>query len=448
VPGERRPNIIVVVFDALGANALQQYQSLLPALSSLRRDSVVFENAYTPAPQAAPARASFFTGLDPSVHGVWTDGVPLPDREQTFSQRLALAGYSTWLVGRRQLSGLSHWTTEPLRAGEYEQCEWAHGPLHRSRQNAYLQWLQKEAPDNYTAVFPVQPNPDDTRIAAAQSDGVNGLSDELSFNHWVGDRIGQMIAAHESDRPFLGIAGFVVGDTLGAEPPMNGETLNINAAVQADHAVRHIVDCVQQAGYADNTVVIVCASSGNSADAAQPMSEKRVRVPLSVFMPAVDAAVRTKAVSTIDIAATVCDIAQLQSPQRVQGVSLLADDAGDDDQSDWVLSRQRCERGGWYTALRFNEWKLVVTHQRMEHEHRAQEHRAQEHRAQEHRANESSQSQAEPVYQLYNLATDPNEETNLAANADYETRLEAMIDTMIDARCAMEDRTEPRIAKF
>lgn len=428
MPGERRPNIVVVVFDALGADALQQHQSQMPALSSLRQDSVVFENAYTPASQAAPARASLFTGLDPSVHGVWTDGVPLPDREQTFSQRLALAGYSTWLIGRRQLSGLSHWTTEPLRAGEYEQCDWAHGPLHRSRQNAYLQWLQNEAPDIYTEIFPVQPNPDDTHIPKAQSDAVNGLDNELSFNHWVGDRFGQMIAAHANDRPFLGIAGFVVGDALGAQPPLHGEQLNTNAAVQADNALEHIIHCVHNAGYADNTVVLVCAANGNYATSAQPMSEKRISVPLSVFVPAADACVRTQAVSTIDIAATVCDIAQLQAPQRLQGVSLLADPAGDNEQSGWALSRQRCERGGWYTSLRFNEWKLVVTHGRSE--------------------NDCSQPTAEPTYQLYNLATDPSEENDLAANAAYETQLEVMIDTMIDARCALEDRTEPRIAKF
>jgi len=110
----------------------------LPTLVGLQKRSTVFTAAYTSCPESSPARASLFTGLDPSVHGVWTNGVELPAHEKTFMQLLTQSGYSSWLVGRRQIAGVSNWTTEHSRAEEFTRMEWAHGPLHRSRQNAYL----------------------------------------------------------------------------------------------------------------------------------------------------------------------------------------------------------------------------------------------------------------------------------------------------------------------
>ena len=43
---------------------------------------------------------------------------------------------------------------------------------------------------------------------------------------------------------------------------------------------------------------------------------------------------------------------------------------------------------------------------------------------------------------------DPHEKNNLASKEQHAEQLEDMIDKLIDARCALEDRTEPRIAKF
>jgi hypothetical protein len=51
-------------------------------------------------------------------------------------------------------------------------------------------------------------------------------------------------------------------------------------------------------------------------------------------------------------------------------------------------------------------------------------------------------------YQLFDVDMDPDEQHDLASEADYADDLERMTDLMLDARCALEDRTEPRIAKF
>jgi len=152
------------------------------------------------------ARASVLTGLDTAAHGLWTDGVALPEREITLMASFAAQGYRSWHVGRRQLAGVSHFTTEHARAGECHAQDWAHGPAHRSRQNAYLNWLQATAPDIYSSVFPRQPNPDDTALSAAQHAQLADLPDELSFNVWAGGRAVSHLEAVTTGQPFFGLA--------------------------------------------------------------------------------------------------------------------------------------------------------------------------------------------------------------------------------------------------
>jgi len=417
----RRPNVVMAVFDALGTNALDRHLSDLPALHNLQSNSITFQNAYTPNPEGSPARASLFTGLDPCAHGVWTDGVALPAHETTFPQRLYQGGYQTWLVGRRQLSGAAQWTTEPLRADEYTICEWAHGPLHRSRQNAYLAWLQKRAPDTFAHIFPRQANPDNTDISSEQLQAMQGLEFRFSFNSWIGQRIGQLITDHTSDQPFLAVASFVVGESMGGQPAACGDKLNTQSLTFADFALKNILQCLEATGHNDNTVVVICSVSGNRDDEhpTVQLNENRIKVPIIINIPRGESGVIDQPVSTIDLMPTILDVTRLPLPHRIQGSSLLANSPP----RNWSLSRLRSEEQGFHSALCTNDWKLCVSHG-------------------------CTSSNATPTYQLYNLTSDPREHHDLSPDSAHAHRLEAMVDQMIDARCAMEDRTEPRIAKF
>ena len=181
-----RPNILLVVLDSLSTRDFEAHLDHHPALAKLKAESLYFPNTVACSPESGPARASLFTGLDMAAHGVWTDGVALPDHEITLPERFAGAGYHTWLVGRRQLAGVSNWTTEHARPYEYVHFDWAHGPLHRSRQNAYLTWLRDTVPDQYASIFPHQADPDKTEIPPKQRAAMRQLPADLSFNHWVG----------------------------------------------------------------------------------------------------------------------------------------------------------------------------------------------------------------------------------------------------------------------
>ena len=106
------PNIIVFFSDDHAQWALPSYgnrEIIAPALTYLAETGAQMENAFTPCPVCSPARASFWTGLYPSQHGVhdhlaeddvavgatdWLAGIP------TLAQRLQAVGYETALCGK------------------------------------------------------------------------------------------------------------------------------------------------------------------------------------------------------------------------------------------------------------------------------------------------------------------------------------------------------------
>lgn len=433
MPVLERPNIVFCVFDSLSmvSMGLNEKSSDLPVLSSLQQRSTLFTRVYTPCPESSPARASLFTGLDPCVHGLWTNGVLLPDNIQTFPQRMAAAGYNNYLVGRRQLAGVSQWTTEKMRPYEYSSTDWAHGPMHRSRQNSYLVWLQKNAPEHYSKTFSAQALPDNTGITSEQRAALEKLPENLSFNHWIGEYAVEWIASQPAQKPILVVTGFSVGSALGAEPlyDHDGEDTNRLALQQADAALGRILDALALSNRADDTIVVVSAGRGNNATAglANALSEESIRVPLLIFRPGHMQRVESTPISTIDIAPTILELAGVPIGPRMQGVSLLRALDGDEKFRGWAMSRHRgtSSTGGqcWQTALCTENRKLISRH--------------------------GSPTDSVPaVLTLIDLEAGSSESKNLAEDVCHEEELESMVDLMIDVRCALEDRTEPRIAEF
>ena len=426
MPG--RPNILFVCFDSLSAldGVPGGHSAATPALTGLIRKSICFSHTYTPCPESSPARASLFTGLDPCAHGLWTNGVTLPSDITTFPEILNRSGYLSWLFGRWQMAGVSNWTTEPVRKGTFSHIDWAHGPLHRSRQNAYLVWLKQRATDHYDQIFATQPDADDTNILPEQRKAMAELPDDLSFNHWIGESVCQQLRSLPAEQPYLAVASMVTGASMGSEPAPESdrEVIDNRALQQADRALGTVLNELEQSGRAQDTIIIVTAARGTLNSAVQnTMCEQAIRVPLFIHHPDFGAQTIESPVSTIDIAPTVLDMAGLPASDSMQGNSLLDVINGSKPPRGWAMSRLRASVNQWKTALRSDQLKLVVSHG-------------------------NPAKGIEAGHQLFDLEADPDEQQNLADHTLRSADLEAMIDQMIDARCALENRTEPRIAKF
>lgn len=91
-----RESILLVSIDTLRADSVGTYGSArpTPVLDALARESIVFRNAYAPAPWTIPSHASLFTGLAPRALGV-NGRTAIPDAAPMLAEALAGAGYAT-----------------------------------------------------------------------------------------------------------------------------------------------------------------------------------------------------------------------------------------------------------------------------------------------------------------------------------------------------------------
>jgi arylsulfatase A-like enzyme len=93
-----RANLVIVTVDTLRADRLGAYgyeAARTPHLDSLAAQGAVFENALTVIPRTSQAVASLFTGLHPHEHGAVEIGEPPLDGPPTLAEELREAGWAT-----------------------------------------------------------------------------------------------------------------------------------------------------------------------------------------------------------------------------------------------------------------------------------------------------------------------------------------------------------------
>ena len=99
------PDVLLLVVDTLRADAVAQRLadgasapesgSTPSALRRLAADGLWFPQAIASAPWTLPSMSSLFTGLHPSQHGARTVGTPLAPDVTTLAERFRAAGYRT-----------------------------------------------------------------------------------------------------------------------------------------------------------------------------------------------------------------------------------------------------------------------------------------------------------------------------------------------------------------
>ena len=80
----QRPNVVFIISDQHKLEETGAYgsqRSITPNIDALAKTGVMFNNAYTPAPVCAPARASLVTGMYPYANGAIYHKAPvtMPD---------------------------------------------------------------------------------------------------------------------------------------------------------------------------------------------------------------------------------------------------------------------------------------------------------------------------------------------------------------------------------
>ena len=93
-----QPDIIFIVLDTQRADRLGCYgynKPITPYLDAFAAQSIVFEQAISPAQWTIPSHASLFTGLYPTAHQVTQSNQSLGPDQPHLAEVLRTAGYET-----------------------------------------------------------------------------------------------------------------------------------------------------------------------------------------------------------------------------------------------------------------------------------------------------------------------------------------------------------------
>ena len=188
-------------FDAIGVNG--QKIARTPAIDALARSGINYTRCHSQHVICMPARATMITGQYVSTHGVWTNGVPLPQDAPSVAQWLHdKKGYRTALIGKahfepfldmkfqfyeNRMASLNEYG--PYRGFDHMELS-AHGavgPLH------YARWLAAKHPEVIANFYPVL-NPAMVQNSFGEGDtGAvqvkrNATPRALYHTDWVADR--------------------------------------------------------------------------------------------------------------------------------------------------------------------------------------------------------------------------------------------------------------------
>lgn len=111
---QEKPNILIIMTEHQQGGTVDPYSPCkMPNIKNRLADrGMRFQYAYTPTALCAPARASFFTGLYPSAHGMYNNYHSTPvihsglfEGVRLFSEVLREAGYNLSYIGKWHVSG-------------------------------------------------------------------------------------------------------------------------------------------------------------------------------------------------------------------------------------------------------------------------------------------------------------------------------------------------------
>lgn len=454
----RPPNIIYILADDLGYGELGvfgQGKIETPHIDALAKQGMLFTQHYSSAPVCAPARYMFLTGKHSGkayIRGndewrergnVWDyremakdstlEGQrPMPKKTVTLAHRLQEVGYTTGLVGKWGL-GAPHTHAIPNEMGfdffyGYNCQRQAHTyyPLHLYK-NRNRVHLKNDTIAPHTS-FPMELDSLEPKSYAKFTQPE--YAPDLMFKELTG-----FVAAQEQNPFFLYWASPIphvalqapqkwvdyyiqkFGDELpylankgnGYFPHRNPRAAYAAMISYLDENIGKLVQQLKNQGIYENTLIVFTSDNGPSfAGGADPdwfnsagqfqegfgkgkgfVYEGGIRVPSFFTWPAkIKPGSKSNHPSVhYDMLATFGDIAGYDVPEDTDGISILPTLLGQEHQEKHEFLYWEFPEYGGQLAIRMGDWKVVRQHLK---------------------------DKEKPTLELYNLAKDPTETTNVA----------------------------------
>jgi arylsulfatase A len=423
-----KPNILLIQADDLGYGDLGVYGQAMfqtPNVDRLAKSGLRFISYYAGSTVCAPSRAALMTGLH-TGHG-WirgnVAGNSLRDQDRTIASVLKDAGYRTALIGKWGL-GESESPGRPDRKG----FEYSFGYL--SQTHAHRQFTDHLYRDGQRV--DVSPNDYSNDLFTRETMSFIEKNDNRPFFIYlnytvphaelrVPDDSMTPFKGHFPEKPFVNAAADA--KLTGPDEPSLGyrSQPTPHAAFAAmvtrmDRDVGRIVDLLRQRGLDQRTLVLFTSdngphqegggdpeffkSSGGLKGIKRDMYEGGIRVPMIASWPGTIAAgsVTTYAAAHWDLFPTFAELAGASVPSSLDGMSILPVLRGQTQKPHEFMYWEFHERG-FQQAVRMGNWKAVRL------------------------------AKDKPL-ELYNLADDPTEFTNVAAkHPDVVAKIESYLKT-------------------
>ncbi len=327
-PRLRRPNLLVVLCDQLGLDALGAHgcgDVHTPNLDRLICRGTTFIESHSTNPVCSPARSSLMTGRMPTETGVITNGRPIHADCPNVGQWLSEADYETVYCGKWHLPGAvpmagDGFTVLPGRKGQGSGDDSA---IARTCE-AYLRNRTAAQPYLMVASF-LQPHD----ICYWGNHPGLRMPDGLPFELLQG-RLPELPPNHTSRPPAPEKLDRIKCDHYSEMQWRYYLYIYARMVEMLDADVGRVLDAVEASGDADNTVVLFTSDHGDGRGRHLHVSkwypyEEAVKVPTIVACPGRVAENRRDAehlVSGLDVMSTLCDYAGIRPPAHVQGRSL------------------------------------------------------------------------------------------------------------------------------
>ena len=363
-------NTIVIMCDQMKATASHLYGNTFcetPALARLAGDGVLYRHAITPHPLCVPARISFWTSQYPHSHGGRRNETLMPAGAVHAFQLWKDAGYHTGLIGKNHCFDreedldlfdtwcqISHVGRNPREATKgmdwfrpLESIDAAHSVRRnmpdRNPRFSYattdfpledyssgliagqtVRFLEQHRADPF-ALWVSFPDPHEPWEAPARYADMFPR-DRLELPPWRDDEFTDGTAP-ERNR--------VLYEMLGVRDDPEEDLYAIQSVYHAmirfmDDGIGQILDTVDRLGLRDNTAIVFCSDHGDFMGEHAMQCKGGVfydcltRVPLILSCPGrvPHGAVDTSMTSLIDIVPTLCQLQGIDVPDSMHGTPL------------------------------------------------------------------------------------------------------------------------------
>jgi len=349
-----RPNFVVIVADDMAYGlfgAGRRFPFLqLPNLERLAAQGVQFERAFVTTSLCSPSRASILSGLYAHAHGVTVnEGVELSSGTPTFPQILHDAGYRTAFVGKWHMNGsydgprpgFDHWVSFRGQ-GTYDD------PLlnvdgQRVRRTGYItdvltdyavDWLEAAPPEPLLLVLSHKAVHDPFAPALRHRAALPGawMPEPASYRDSFEDkpawqrryaRCGGTAAAYANCPDPLPAA--LSRWAWSGDDPRRVDYLRTLLAL--DDSVGSVLAALERRGLDRSTYVLFISDNGfflgeHRLGDKRLAYEEALRIPLVVAGPGLSPRTASAMALNVDVAPTLLDLAGLAVPASMQGRSL------------------------------------------------------------------------------------------------------------------------------